>query len=151
METIQGLHDRTSSPDTAHRWWFIYFFKKKSLSNYFLEPVESSSMKQLVVTELSVVCGRDETVKTPCEERQQLIPEYWMWFQQLFLKSLHAPNQCLTCVKPSSLPRQLNNHSQLRSPSHSNPHEGWLDRRPTSNDSVRTPHTEFKTLQLHYS
>lgn len=52
------------------------FFLKKSLSNYFLEPVESSSMKQLVVTELSVVCGRDETVKTPCEERQQLIPEY---------------------------------------------------------------------------
>lgn len=51
---------------------FFCFF----LSYYLLEPIESSSMKQLVVTELSVVCGRDETLKTPCEESQQLVSEY---------------------------------------------------------------------------
>lgn len=51
---------------------FFCFF----LSYYLLEPIESSSMKQLVVTELSVVCGRDETLKTPCEESHQLVSEY---------------------------------------------------------------------------
>ena len=89
-----------------------------------------------------LICYRDSLVIH--DPTVDTLYDYWGWVSAQ-LKPLQMMYFLQIQDSPEwkffwSLPRQLNNHSHLGSPSLRDPHEGQLGQRPTSgpNDSVRT-------------
>ena len=85
------------------------------------------SSKQILVVDLIAASGR-------VSHQEQHAGRWWYYLSPTYNAVL------------SFLPRQLNNHSHLSSPSPSKAHEDWLVQGPTSgpnNSDTQSPHVSF--------